>query len=91
MGNDLLNPTIGLPLTLEPPPRVDTVRSYSTAYISHITIDAPSFHLVSKIIALTMGSLNVTAVRHCFPALAQPQVFFDNAGGSQTLGAVIDS
>lgn len=26
-----------------------------------------------------------------FPALQQDQVFFDNAGGSQTLGTVIDS
>jgi cysteine desulfurase family protein (TIGR01976 family) len=30
-------------------------------------------------------------VRDKFPALQQDQVFFDNAGGSQTLGTVIDS
>jgi selenocysteine lyase/cysteine desulfurase len=38
-----------------------------------------------------MASLNITAVRRCFPALDQPQVFLDNAGGSQTLGTVIGS
>lgn len=34
---------------------------------------------------------DVASVRAQFPALAQPQVFFDNAGGSQTLGTVISS
>lgn len=35
--------------------------------------------------------LDETEVRAKFPALKQDQVFFDNAGGSQTLGTVIDS
>ncbi|WQF85042.1 Putative aminotransferase class V domain, pyridoxal phosphate-dependent transferase, major [Colletotrichum destructivum] len=35
--------------------------------------------------------LDIAAVRARFPALSQDQVFFDNAGGSQTLGTVIDS
>jgi selenocysteine lyase/cysteine desulfurase len=34
---------------------------------------------------------DVTEARKQFPALQQKQVFFDNAGGSQTLGSVIDS
>ncbi|TDZ21955.1 Cysteine desulfurase-like protein ustD [Colletotrichum orbiculare MAFF 240422] len=34
--------------------------------------------------------IDMAAVRAQFPALAQDQVFFDNAGGSQTLGTVID-
>jgi len=34
--------------------------------------------------------LDLDLVRRCFPALAGDTVFFDNAGGSQTLGAVID-
>ncbi|OLN95904.1 putative cysteine desulfurase [Colletotrichum chlorophyti] len=39
-----------------------------------------------------MGSpIDITAVRAKFPALSQDQVYFDNAGGSQTLGTVIDS
>lgn len=36
-------------------------------------------------------SLDVQAIRAQFPALAQQQVFMDNAGGSQVLGSVIDS
>ncbi|KAL2129790.1 hypothetical protein VTI74DRAFT_7304 [Chaetomium olivicolor] len=35
-------------------------------------------------------SLNLDEVRGSFPALAGEQVYFDNAGGSQTLGAVAD-
>ncbi|KAK0392661.1 hypothetical protein NLU13_2156 [Sarocladium strictum] len=35
--------------------------------------------------------LDEQQVRAQFPALTQDQVFFDNAGGSQTLGPVIDS
>ncbi|EJT81999.1 cysteine desulfurase [Gaeumannomyces tritici R3-111a-1] len=35
--------------------------------------------------------LDIAKVRGSFPALAGEQVFFDNAGGSQTLGTVIDS
>lgn len=35
--------------------------------------------------------LDVNAIRALFPALQQDQVYFDNAGGSQTLGSVIDS
>lgn len=38
-----------------------------------------------------MTSFNIASARERFPALQQPQVFFDNAGGSQTLGTVIDS
>lgn len=38
-----------------------------------------------------MSSFNIASARERFPALQQSQVFFDNAGGSQTLGAVIDS
>ncbi|KAJ0168642.1 putative cysteine desulfurase [Colletotrichum tanaceti] len=37
------------------------------------------------------AQLDIAAVRAKFPALSQDQVFFDNAGGSQTLGTVIDS
>ncbi|MCJ1266565.1 hypothetical protein MMC22_006450 [Lobaria immixta] len=39
-----------------------------------------------------LSNFNVASARAKFPALAhQPQVFFDNAGGSQTLGTVISS
>ncbi|KAK0107552.1 hypothetical protein ONS96_003358 [Cadophora gregata f. sp. sojae] len=38
-----------------------------------------------------MSSFNIATARDKFPALNQPQVFFDNAGGSQILGTVIDS
>lgn len=38
-----------------------------------------------------MASFDLDNVRSRFPALQQDQVFFDNAGGSQTLGTVIDS
>ncbi|KLU87363.1 cysteine desulfurase [Magnaporthiopsis poae ATCC 64411] len=37
------------------------------------------------------AQLDIAKVRGSFPALARDQVFFDNAGGSQTLGTVIDS
>ncbi|KAK1980033.1 aminotransferase class-V [Colletotrichum cereale] len=37
------------------------------------------------------AQLDIAATRAKFPALAQDQVFFDNAGGSQTLGTVIES
>jgi selenocysteine lyase/cysteine desulfurase len=33
----------------------------------------------------------ISKAREHFPALKQDQVFLDNAGGSQTLGEVIDS
>ncbi|KAE9986841.1 hypothetical protein EG328_004560 [Venturia inaequalis] len=36
-------------------------------------------------------ALDMEDVRSKFPSLKQKQVFFDNAGGSQTLGAVIES
>ena len=39
---------------------------------------------------LVMSTLDIKTSRDCFPALKQPQVFFDNAGGSQTLGTVIE-
>jgi selenocysteine lyase/cysteine desulfurase len=35
-------------------------------------------------------TLNITEVRGSFPALSGDQVFFDNAGGSQTLATVAD-
>jgi selenocysteine lyase/cysteine desulfurase len=35
--------------------------------------------------------LDMKAVRGNFPALDKGQVFFDNAGGSQTLGTAIDA
>ncbi|KAK7548798.1 pyridoxal phosphate-dependent transferase [Phyllosticta citricarpa] len=38
-----------------------------------------------------MSAFDVAAVREKFPALKQKQLFFDNAGGSQILGAVVDS
>jgi selenocysteine lyase/cysteine desulfurase len=39
-----------------------------------------------------MASLfDVDVARQKFPALQQDQVYFDNAGGSQTLGVVIDA
>jgi hypothetical protein len=43
----------------------------------------------SRIISIM--TFNIKTAREQFPALKQPQVFFDNAGGSQTLGTVIDS
>lgn len=38
----------------------------------------------------TMSSFDITATRKCFPALDKKQVYLDNAGGSQTLGTVIE-
>ncbi|KAK6609435.1 aminotransferase class-V [Botrytis cinerea] len=38
-----------------------------------------------------MSSFDITATRKCFPSLDKKQVYLDNAGGSQTLGTVIDS
>ncbi|QSZ34065.1 hypothetical protein DSL72_005653 [Monilinia vaccinii-corymbosi] len=38
-----------------------------------------------------MSFFDITATRRCFPALDKKQVFLDNAGGSQTLGTVIES
>lgn len=35
--------------------------------------------------------MDMQKVRASFPALSQDLVFFDNAGGSQILGSVIDS
>jgi len=35
--------------------------------------------------------LDLAEVRSSFPALREDEVFLDNAGGSQTLGTVIDS
>lgn len=37
------------------------------------------------------NDFDVNAVRQQFPALQEKQVYFDNAGGSQTLKSVIDS
>jgi selenocysteine lyase/cysteine desulfurase len=39
----------------------------------------------------TPTPLSLPTIRARFPALAQDQVFMDNAGGSQVLGSVIDS
>jgi selenocysteine lyase/cysteine desulfurase len=36
-------------------------------------------------------TFDISKARERFPALQQDQVFLDNAGGSQTLGDVIDS
>ncbi|KAI0460098.1 aminotransferase class-V [Xylaria acuta] len=38
-----------------------------------------------------MSNFDIEAVRSQFPALAGDQIFFDNAGGSQTLGTVIEA
>ncbi|KAI1118818.1 aminotransferase class-V [Nemania sp. NC0429] len=38
-----------------------------------------------------MSDFDIEAVRSQFPALAEDQIFFDNAGGSQTLGTVIEA
>ncbi|TVY81143.1 Cysteine desulfurase-like protein ustD [Lachnellula suecica] len=38
-----------------------------------------------------MSSFDIASAKESFPALKQSQVFFDNAGGSQTLGTAIDS
>ncbi|KAI0878890.1 aminotransferase class-V [Hypoxylon argillaceum] len=38
-----------------------------------------------------MSNFDIETVRSQFPALAEDQVFFDNAGGSQTLGTVIEA
>lgn len=38
-----------------------------------------------------MANLDIEAVRSKFPALKEDQIFLDNAGGSQTLGVVIES
>lgn len=38
-----------------------------------------------------MSTLDMAHTRAQFPTLAQPQVYFDNAGGSQILGAAADS
>jgi len=37
------------------------------------------------------NTFDVKTARDHFPALAAKQVFFDNAGGSQVLGPVIDA
>jgi hypothetical protein len=43
------------------------------------------------ILSMNSSDFDITVARSKFPALNQPQVFFDNAGGSQTLGTVIES
>ena len=35
-------------------------------------------------------SFDIKAARDAFPALIKSQVFFDNAGGSQVLGSVVE-
>jgi selenocysteine lyase/cysteine desulfurase len=37
------------------------------------------------------SKFSIATAREHFPALNKPQVYFDNAGGSQTLGSVIES
>jgi len=46
---------------------------------------------IQAIISPINMSFNIQNVRSQFPALAESQVFFDNAGGSQTLGTVIEA
>lgn len=46
---------------------------------------------MSSYLGLKMSAFNVEAARARFPALKQDQTFLENAGGSQTLDAVIDS
>jgi selenocysteine lyase/cysteine desulfurase len=41
--------------------------------------------------SLDAANLDVADIRRKFPALNHDQVYFDNAGGSQALGSVIDS
>ena len=43
------------------------------------------------VVVSALGGIDETLTRAKFPALKQPQVFIDNAGGSQVLGTVIDS
>lgn len=40
---------------------------------------------------MSQSQLDIKALRAKFPALQQDQVFLDNAGGSQILGAAADS
>jgi selenocysteine lyase/cysteine desulfurase len=40
---------------------------------------------------MSSKTIDIQALRAKFPALAQSQVFLDNAGGSQILGAVADA
>ena len=71
-----LSPSGLLPYsTTSPPPVV------SCADIN----DTPPRYIVE------MASFDVQAARRQFPALDQPQVFFDNAGGTQALGQVVQS
>lgn len=45
----------------------------------------------SAIASRSSADLDLDEVRGNFPALKNDQIFFDNAGGSQVLGSVIDS
>jgi selenocysteine lyase/cysteine desulfurase len=38
-----------------------------------------------------MSTFDVAAIRKHFPALDKKQIYFDNAGGSQILGSVVES
>jgi selenocysteine lyase/cysteine desulfurase len=40
---------------------------------------------------MSSHALDVEAVRAQFPALQSDQVYLDNAGGSQILGAAVDA
>lgn len=40
---------------------------------------------------MTQSKNDIVALRAQFPALQQKQIFLDNAGGSQILGAAADS
>ena len=44
-----------------------------------------------QILATMSDSFNIASVRERFPSLRQRQVYFDNAGGSQILGDVVES
>ena len=47
--------------------------------------------LLCQELEMANGGYDVVAARQYFPALNKQQVFFDNAGGSQTLGDVVES
>jgi hypothetical protein len=48
-------------------------------------------NLFSQQTLIVKMAFDVEACRANFPALKRDQVYLDNAGGSQTLGSVIDS
>jgi len=59
------------------------------------SVSLPSLSLSLSLIHVSFtvkmpSKLDMTEVRGSFPALTGDQVFFDNAGGSQTLSTVVD-